>query len=103
MIRVAVVGLGKMGISHLAIVNAHPDVTVVAVCDPLGYMVDVLEKFFALRSIQWHVCLEDCCIARMNIQSSNRYLRGLGLERFCSIAITISPFEATFQQHAYFF
>ena len=29
MIKIAVVGLGKMGLSHLAIVNAHPDVELV--------------------------------------------------------------------------
>ena len=31
MIRVGVVGLGKMGLSHLAMIRAHPDVTVAAV------------------------------------------------------------------------
>lgn len=45
MVRVAVVGLGKMGASHHAIINAHPDVKVVAVCDATGYVLDVLSKY----------------------------------------------------------
>ena len=49
MIRVAVCGLGKMGASHLAIVNAHPLVAVTAVCDPTGYILDVLKKYTGIK------------------------------------------------------
>lgn len=45
MIRLAVVGLGKMGLSHHSIINAHPDVKLVAVCDTAKYVLDVLEKY----------------------------------------------------------
>ncbi len=45
MVRVGVVGLGKMGASHHAIINAHPDVKVAAVCDSTGYVLDVLSKY----------------------------------------------------------
>ena len=45
MIKLAVVGLGKMGLSHLSMINAHPDVNLVAVCDTAGYMLDVLGKY----------------------------------------------------------
>ena len=38
-------GAGKMGISHYAIVNSHPQATVAAVCDTSGYMLSVLEKY----------------------------------------------------------
>lgn len=41
--RIAVVGLGKMGLSHFAMVNAHPQVTAMA-CDAGGFLTDVLEK-----------------------------------------------------------
>jgi predicted dehydrogenase len=34
MTRVALIGLGKMGLSHLAIIRTHPDADLVAVCDP---------------------------------------------------------------------
>ena len=43
-VRVAVVGLGKMGLSHLSMIKAHPKVQLVGVCDTSKYMLDVLEK-----------------------------------------------------------
>ena len=33
MVKVAVIGAGKMGLSHLSILGAHPDVEVVGVAD----------------------------------------------------------------------
>ncbi|GAA2737159.1 hypothetical protein GCM10009867_23270 [Pedococcus aerophilus] len=44
-IRLGVVGLGKMGLSHLAIFKAHPEVELAAVCDSTGYVLDVLAKY----------------------------------------------------------
>ncbi len=48
-IRIGMVGLGKMGISHLAILRAHPDLDLVAGCDTMGYLTDVLEKHAGLK------------------------------------------------------
>jgi predicted dehydrogenase len=45
-IRLGVVGLGKMGLSHFAMVNAHPCVQTIA-CDGSGFMVDVLSRNIA--------------------------------------------------------
>jgi scyllo-inositol 2-dehydrogenase (NADP+) len=45
MIRTAIVGLGKMGLSHLAILRAHPDLQLVGACDSAGYLRDVLGKY----------------------------------------------------------
>jgi predicted dehydrogenase len=50
MLRVAVVGLGKMGLSHHAMINAHPEVSVDAVCDSTGYVLDVLNKYTGVRT-----------------------------------------------------
>lgn len=50
MVRVGVVGLGKMGLSHHAMINAHPEVEVVAVCDATGYVLDVLNKYTGVRT-----------------------------------------------------
>jgi scyllo-inositol 2-dehydrogenase (NADP+) len=52
-VRTAIVGLGKMGLSHLAIVRAHPDVELVGGCDSVGYFRDVLTKYTGL------VCYDD--------------------------------------------
>jgi scyllo-inositol 2-dehydrogenase (NADP+) len=45
MIRAGIVGLGKMGLSHQAMVNAHPDIELKAVCDSSTYVLDVLSKY----------------------------------------------------------
>ena len=50
MIRLAVVGLGKMGLSHHAMINAHPGVDVAAVCDTTGYVLDVLNKYTGVKT-----------------------------------------------------
>lgn len=42
-VRIAVVGLGKMGLSHFSIVNAHPLAQTVA-CDGSGFLVDALSN-----------------------------------------------------------
>ncbi len=39
-----------MGLSHLAMIRAHPDVSVVAVVDSTGYILDVLSKYTGLRT-----------------------------------------------------
>ncbi len=54
MIRVAVIGLGKMGISHLAIAKAHPSVNLVAVCDSHAYLLDTLEKYTFVKTYTDH-------------------------------------------------
>jgi predicted dehydrogenase len=45
LIKIAVVGLGKMGLSHHAMINAHPDVEVVGICDSSSYVLGVLSKY----------------------------------------------------------
>ena len=49
MIRTAMVGLGKMGLSHLAILQAHPDLNLVAGCDSTAYLTDILTKYSGLK------------------------------------------------------
>src|SRR5690242_9089833 len=50
MVRLAVVGLGKMGLSHLAVINAHPHVKVEAVCESSAYILEVLKKYVGVRT-----------------------------------------------------
>jgi predicted dehydrogenase len=46
----AIVGLGKMGLSHAAIVGAHPDVDMVAVCDTSSLVLDAFKKFSTVKT-----------------------------------------------------
>ena len=45
MIKVGLIGAGKMGISHLSILGAHPDVEVVGVCETSKLVLSALEKY----------------------------------------------------------
>jgi scyllo-inositol 2-dehydrogenase (NADP+) len=47
-IRTSIVGLGKMGLSHLAMLRAHSDLEIVGACDSAGYLLDVLRKHTAI-------------------------------------------------------
>ena len=50
MVKVAVIGLGKMGISHLSMVRALPDVEVVGIVDATTYLLGVLKKYTGLNT-----------------------------------------------------
>jgi len=59
MIRVGIIGIGKMGISHLAILGAHPDVEVVGVCDTSKMMIEVIEKYSGFPCFTDHIKMLD--------------------------------------------
>src|SRR5665647_2993873 len=44
-LRAGIIGLGKMGLSHAAIVGPHPSVEMVAVCDTSSIVLDAFKKF----------------------------------------------------------
>jgi predicted dehydrogenase len=50
MIKGAIIGLGKMGLSHAAIIGAHPDVEMVAVCDTSTLVLNAFNKFSAVKT-----------------------------------------------------
>jgi len=49
-LRGGIIGLGKMGLSHAAIVSPHPSVEVVSVCDSSGLVLDVFRKFSSVKT-----------------------------------------------------
>jgi predicted dehydrogenase len=48
MIKAGIIGLGKMGISHCAIVNAHPGVKLTGICDTSAFVLEAFKKYSAL-------------------------------------------------------
>lgn len=44
-LKAGIIGLGKMGISHAAILGAHPNVELVAVCDSSSLVLDAFKKY----------------------------------------------------------
>ena len=49
-VRAAIIGLGKMGLSHQSIANTHPDLQLVAICDTSGYVLDLLSKYTGIKT-----------------------------------------------------
>lgn len=45
MIKAGIIGLGKMGLSHAAILSPHPQADLVAVCDTSSLILDAFRKF----------------------------------------------------------
>lgn len=45
MIKMAVIGIGKMGVSHLSILGAHPQVQITGVCDSSTFVTDVISRY----------------------------------------------------------
>jgi predicted dehydrogenase len=91
MIRLAVVGLGKMGLSHYAMINAHPRVSVDAVCDSTGYLLDVLSKYTGVRTFsEYETMLREAPLDAVLIATPSRLHAGMvkaalerGLHVFC--------------------
>jgi predicted dehydrogenase len=102
MVRVGVIGAGKMGLSHLAILRAHPDVEIVGVCDSLGYLLDVLEKYTGVRKFTDAARLFDerpDAVLIATPSASHVALVGEALARgihvFCEKPLTLSAAEST--------
>ena len=49
-IQGAVIGLGKMGLSHAAIVGAHPSVDLTAICDTSSVVLEGFKKFSQVKT-----------------------------------------------------
>ena len=61
MIRVGIIGLGKMGLSHYAILNVHPDVDLVAACDSSGMILSALNRFSQVQTFKNYKEMIDKC------------------------------------------
>ena len=102
MIRLAVVGLGKMGLSHHALVNAHPEVELVGVCDSSSYVLGVLKKYTGVETYtDFDAMLEQVELDAVLIatpSSAHARMVGTALERglhvFCEKPFTLDAGDA---------
>ncbi len=97
-VNIAVVGLGKMGISHLAIANALPQFNVIAICDTSTLVGNSIEKNTGLRFVEDF----DALIALPDLQAiiiatpttthewMSRKALNRGLHVFCEKPLTLS-------------
>jgi scyllo-inositol 2-dehydrogenase (NADP+) len=52
MLKVGLIGVGKMGLSHHAILGAHPEVQVSAICDSATYITSTLRKHLTVETFK---------------------------------------------------
>ncbi|MFZ3484864.1 Gfo/Idh/MocA family protein [Sphingomonas sp. 3-13AW] len=98
MIKVAVVGLGKMGISHLGLVRPIKGVEVTAVCDSTGYILDVLSKYTGIKTYtDYDKMLAEADLDAVIIATPSRFhvpmvtaAMNKGLHVFCEKPFTLS-------------
>jgi predicted dehydrogenase len=96
-----VIGLGKMGISHAAIVSTHPSVDVVAVCDTTTIVLDVFRKFSRVKLYHDYVkMIENENLDFVVIATPTRlhypmvkYALGKGINVFCEKPFCMSTSE----------
>jgi scyllo-inositol 2-dehydrogenase (NADP+) len=101
-VRVGLVGLGKMGLSHLSMFNAHPDVEVAGICDATGYVRAVLGKYTGLptyddfRSMLRTARLDAVVIATPTHLHARMVRTALdhGLHVFCEKPLCLDPDES---------
>lgn len=98
MTKVAVVGVGKMGLSHLSMLRAHPNVELVGVCDSIKYVLDILEKYTGIKTYTDYETMlaesgaETVVIATptaTHFPMAEKAIR-LGLNVFCEKPLTLS-------------
>lgn len=102
MIRVAVVGLGKMGMSHQSMINVHPDVELAAVCDSTGYVLDILSKYTGVRTCNnYEKMLDEVPLDAVIVATPSRLHAGMvrsalnrGIHVFCEKPFMLDPSDA---------
>lgn len=102
-LRVGLVGIGKMGLSHLAMIRPHPDVDLVGMCDASTYVPGVLEKYTGITAHKdFHAFLRDVPMDAIIIATPStthawmvRAALEKGLHVFCEKPFTLSAQDAT--------
>lgn len=102
MIRVGAVGLGKMGLSHQALLNAHPGVELAAVCDSSSYVLGVLRKNVGVSTYgDYGEMLAKEDLDAVLIATPSRFHAEMvesalarGLHVFCEKPLTLDPADA---------
>ena len=103
MIRAGLLGLGKMGISHCSIINAHFDIDLVAVCDTSKLVLSALKKYASFECFSDYKKMIDQCkldcivIATPTIFHAEmvNYSLERGIHVFCEKPFCLSAIEGS--------
>lgn len=101
MVRVGLIGLGKMGISHHAVVNSHPGARLAAVCDSSQYVLDVLGKHTGVKCYgDYRSMIDTASLDGVIVSTPSRthaeivrYALSRGMHVFCEKPFVLDPQE----------
>jgi predicted dehydrogenase len=101
MIKTGIIGLGKMGISHASIINAHPELDLIAVCDSSSLILEAMKKYGTYKTYSDYIRminendLEALFVVTPTKLHSDMVLYALGknIHVFCE-----KPFSLTLEQ-----
>ena len=101
MIKGAIIGLGKMGISHAAIVGAHADVELVSVCDTSSLVLEAFTKFSPVKTYTiYQKMIDEVPLDFVIVASPTKfhyqmvkYALNKGLHVFCEKPFSLSTIE----------
>ena len=96
MVKIGLAGLGKMGVSHFAIVNSHPEAEV-SVCDASATVLDVLGKYTGAPTFRdYDAMLEEAGLDAVIVATPSRLHAPMvraalerGLHVFCEKPFTL--------------
>ncbi|QBX55867.1 Gfo/Idh/MocA family oxidoreductase [Nocardioides seonyuensis] len=102
MVNVGIIGLGKMGMSHYSIINAHDSVKVTGVCDSSGYVLDVLHKYTGAATFtDFEKMLDSTAVEAVVISTPSRLHAPMvrtclerGLHVFCEKPFCLDPVDS---------
>lgn len=101
-VRAGLIGVGKMGISHYAILGAHPAVEVAAICDSATYVTSALRKHNGVETFKDYRKMIDAaaldCIFVATPSASHFEVASYALERdvhvFVEKPLCLDPSES---------
>lgn len=101
MLHAGIIGLGKMGLSHAAIVSPHPDVELVGVCDTSSIVLEAFRKFSKVHVYDdYKKMIDNESLDFVVIASPTRfhyemvrYALGKGIHTFCEKPFTLTTEE----------
>lgn len=101
MIKTGIIGLGKMGLSHAAIINAHPDLDLTSVCDTSSLVLEALKKYGSFNIFSdYKKMIDDSELDALFIATPTKfhaqmafYAMERGISVFCE-----KPFSLTYEE-----
>ncbi len=98
-VRIGVVGVGKMGLSHMSILGALPGVQLAAICDASSYVLGVLRKYTGVQTYTDYAEMLDraeldAVVIATPSRTHDQMVRSAldkGLHVFCEKPFTLEP------------